>query len=203
MKKIVAYTFFLLLFGSVSWAQQIRLKQAVVGKNDTIIVPITIENGEVMPWILLPEFTVFGQRKFKTPQDRSNYERLKYNVLKVMPYAILAKNRYVKLERDLAVTANKKEQKKLIKACDQEIKQLFDTQVKDLTIAQGQILTKLINRELNKTTFEILKETQGGMKAFLYQNIARVFGHNLKSEYNPLIDREIENIIRNSAYANE
>jgi hypothetical protein len=117
-----------------------------------------------------------------------------------MPYALFAKRRYEQLERDLAVTVEKKEQKALVKACDKEIKDMFNREIKELTITQGQILTKLIDREVGRTTYDIVKQTKGGFAAFSYQIVARVVGHNLKSTYSPSEDRDIESIIRSSGF---
>jgi hypothetical protein len=183
-------------------AQEIPVspKFPVLGKNDTIRVASTNDNGEMIPWMSLNEVVIYAQRIFKSPTDRAAYNRLRYNVLKVMPYALFAKRRYEQLERELAVTTDRKEHKKLVKQCDAEIKQMFKTEIKELTITQGQILTKLIDREVGRTTYEIVKETQGGVKAFLYQSVARVVGHNLKSTYNPEEERDIESIIISSGF---
>jgi len=178
----------------------VPVKFPVRGKNDTIRVASTNEDGEMIPWIPLNEVVIYGARIFKTPADRAAFNRLRYNVLKVMPYALFAKRRYEQLERDLAVTTDRKEHKKLVKACDAEIKKMFNTEIKELTITQGQILTKLIDREVGRTTYEIVKETQGGVKAFIYQSVARVVGHNLKSTYNPEEERDIESIIQSSGF---
>lgn len=171
-----------------------------LGKNDTIRVAATNDNGYMIPWISLPEVIIYGKRTWKSPQDQAAYNRLRYNVLKVMPYALYAKQRYERLERDLALVADKKEQKRLVKECDEEIKKMFNQEIKELTITQGQILTKLIDRELNKSTYDIIKETKGKFAAFSYQLIARVVGHNLKSTYDAAIDRDIESIIKSSGY---
>ena len=170
------------------------------GKNDTIKVAGTNVDGEMIPWIPLNEVAIYGVRIFKTPEERAAFNRLRYNVLKVMPYALFAKRRYEQLEQDIAMTSDKKEQKKLIKACDAEIKQMFNKEIKELTITQGKILTKLVDRELGRTTFDIVKQTRGGLTAFVYQSVARVVGHNLKSTYDPQEDRDIEAIIQSSGY---
>ena len=172
----------------------------VLGKNDTVRVLATNDNGYMVPWFPLDEVVIVGIRTFKSVADQAAFNRLKYNVLKVMPYALYAKRRYEQLERDLAVTFDRKLQKKLVKQCDDEIKKMFNTEIKELTITQGQILTKLINREVGRTTYEIVKETKGGFAAFSYQLIARVVGHNLKSTYSVTEDRDIESIIVNSGY---
>jgi hypothetical protein len=172
----------------------------VKGKNDTIRVAATNENGYMIPWIGLEEVVIYGKRTWKSAAEQAAYNRLRYNVLKVMPYAIFAKRRYEKLERDLSLVADKKAQKKLVKECDAEIKNMFNTEIKELTITQGQILTKLIDREVGRTTYDIVKQTKGGFAAFSYQLVARVVGHNLKTTYNATEDREIESIIVNSGY---
>ena len=178
----------------------VPVKMPVLGKNDTIRTASTNENGEMIPWIPLNEVVIYGYRIFKSPAERAAFNRLRYNVMKVMPYALFAKRRYEQLERDLALTAEKKEQKKLVKQCDKEIKEMFNREIKELTISQGQILTKLIDRELGRTTYDIIKETKGGVTAFVYQSVARVVGHNLKSTYNPQEERDIESIITSSGF---
>lgn len=178
----------------------VPVKMPVLGKNDTIRVASTNDNGEMIPWIPLNEVEIFAMRIFKSPADRAAFNRLRYNVMKVMPYALFAKRRYEQLERDLALTAEKKDQKRLVKQCDKEIKEMFNREIKELTITQGQILTKLIDRELGRTTYDIIRETKGGVTAFLYQSVARVVGHNLKSTYSPQEDRDIEAIIISSGF---
>ncbi|TCC96658.1 DUF4294 domain-containing protein [Pedobacter hiemivivus] len=176
------------------------VKMPVMGKNDTIRVASTNVDGEMIPWIPLDEVVIYGVRIFKSQADQTAFNRLRYNVMKVMPYALFAKRRYEQLERELAVTGDKKEQKKLVKQCDKEIKEMFNREIKELTITQGQILTKLIDRELGRTTYDIIKETKGGVTAFVYQSVARVVGHNLKSTYSPQEDRDIESIIISSGF---
>lgn len=200
------YRLFILLIVMITSASaqaqvsSVPVKMPVLGKNDTIRVAGTNDNGEMIPWIALREVEIFGLRTFKSAADQAAFNRLRYNVMKVMPYALFAKRRYEQLERDLAVTADKKLQKKLVRQCDKEIKEMFNREIKELTITQGQILTKLIDRELGRTTYDIIKETKGGVTAFLYQSVARVVGHNLKSTYSPEEDRDIESIIISSGF---
>lgn len=171
-----------------------------MSKADTIRVASTNDNGMMIPWMQLQDVSIFAHRIWKSPAEQMAYNRLRYNVLKVMPYALFAKRRYQQLEEDIARTPEKKDQKKLVKQCDQEIKDMFNREIKELTITQGQILTKLIDREVGRTTYDIVKQTKGGFAAFSYQIVARVVGHNLKSTYNPNEDRDIESIIRTSGF---
>lgn len=203
MKFFKLFILFIVIIGMAKLNAQEKSASVIyptLGKNDTIRVAVFNDNGTMIPWIGLNEVVIHGVRTFRSAADQAAYNRLKYNVLKVMPYALFAKRRYEKLERDLAVTSEKKEQKRLIKECDDEIKKMFNTEIKELTITQGKILTKLIDREIGRTSYDIVKETKGGFAAFSYQLIARVVGHNLKNTYSAVEDRDIESIIVNSGY---
>lgn len=180
------------------------LAQTVQSRNnDTLRVAGTVENGAMIPWIAIEQVDIHEARHWKSNAERLAFLRLRYNVLKVMPYALYAKRRYEQLEKDLAGVTDRKTQKTLVKNCDREIKDLFNREIKELTITQGQILTKLVDRELGKTTFDIVKETRGGFTAFLYQSVARVIGHNLKTTYNASEERDIEFIISSAGFYNQ
>lgn len=168
--------------------------------NDTIRVGAINVDGVLMPWIVLKEVNVVAKRTFKSRADYDRYRRLRYNVLKVLPYARFAGQRYRQLERDLALTANKREQKHLVKKCDKEIKELFNREVKNLTISQGEILIKLVDRETGNSSYDLVKDLKGGVSAFVMQSVARVFGHNLKNKYDVDEEHDIEAIIHSAGY---
>ncbi|WP_240894471.1 DUF4294 domain-containing protein [Parapedobacter sp. SGR-10] len=156
----------------------------------------TLESGEVVPWFAIEEVVVRAVRKWKSEQERLQYMRLKRNVLRVLPYAIYAQKRYEQLDRELALASSKREERRLIKACESEIKEKINSEVKNLSVSQGKILIKLIERQTGHTSYELVKDMKGGVAAFVYQGVARVFGHNLKSTYDAQEDFVIENIIR-------
>lgn len=196
MKASILICFLILTFGMAN-AQD---KFVSAGTNDTIKVSAIYYEGTLMPWIVLNEVIVFAKRSFKSKQDYDNYRRLRYNVLKVLPYARYAGQRYRNLERDLALTADKRKQKALVKGCEKEIKDLFNREVKNLTISQGEILIKLIDRETGNSSYSLVKDMKGGISAFLFQSVARVFGHDLKDKYDPDMEQDIESIIRSTGY---
>src|SRR5690606_460705 len=156
----------------------------------------TLDDGEEVPWFLIEEVVVRAVRKWKSEQERLQYMRLKRNVLRVLPYAIYAQKRYEQLDRELALASSKREERRLIKACESEIKEKINSEVKNLSVSQGKILIKLIERQTGHTSYELVKDMKGGVAAFVYQGVARVFGHNLKSTYDAQEDFVIENIIR-------
>jgi hypothetical protein len=174
--------------------------QVAYGPKDTIKVATTNYNGEIIPWIVIGEVTVIDKRTFKSQADYDNYRRLKYNVLKVLPYARFAGQRYRQLEKDLALTSDKRKQKQLIKSCDKEIKDLFNDKIKNLTISQGEILIKLVDRETGNSSYDLVQNLKGNISAFLVQSVARVFGHDLKTKYDVDQEMDIEGIIHSAGY---
>jgi len=200
MKIFRLAVIFSLVLSSAAAVGQIKNDPYVKGKNDTIRVAVTNVDNELIPWFPLADVVITDTRIFKSPLERAKFNRLRYNVLRVLPYAMFARNRYAQLQRDLAVTSTRREKRKLVKAFEKEIKDMFNKEIKNLTITQGGILIKLIDRETGNSSYDLLKEMKGGVTAFFYQSVARVFGNNLKNQYDPEEDREIENIIRSSGY---
>jgi len=199
MKLIASLIVFCCLWGGLR-AQDKPAPPVVLGKNDTIKVNMTKLDGELVPWIVEPEIRIVDTRIFASAQDRANFYRLRYNVMKVLPYAQFAGRRYRQLQRDLAMTADKKKQKELMKACETEIKGIFNKEIKDLTINQGEVLIKLINRETGNTSFAMVKELKGGFNAFVIQSVAKIFGHDLKETYDREEQRDIESILTAAGY---
>lgn len=198
MKKTLVFLSFLCwgVLGT-TWAQD---NQSTIYRQvgDRILLPTTLlPNGDRIAWVLLPDVEITVPRTFKSEADRKAYMRLRYNVLKVLPYARIAENKYKQLHRDLAQTNNRREQKRLVKATEKEIKALFEKEIKNMTVTQGEILLKLIDRQTGNSSYEVVKELRGGVSAFFYQSLAKLFGHDLKNDYSRTEDREIENIIRN------
>src|SRR5580698_8676150 len=69
----------------------------ILGKHDTITTYLTVDSGKLMPWIVVPEVVIMDARIFKSQADLDAYRRLRYNVMKVLPYASFAGKRYRKL----------------------------------------------------------------------------------------------------------
>ena len=200
MKFIGCFLLMCLIAVSIK-AQDKKPAQVITGKKDTIKTYAILDSGQMVPWVVLHEIIIRDVRIFKSQADQDNYRRLRYNVMKVLPYARFAAQRYNQLQRDLALTADKHKQKILINACETQIKDLFNKEIKDLTISQGEVLIKLINRETGNTSYAMVKDLKGGFKAFLLQSAARLFGHDLKETYDPEEQKDIENILNQAGYA--
>ncbi len=165
-------------------------------KNDTIKMQIIVIDGDTLPFKWLPEVAITEKRLFKNARAAARYDKLYKNVKKVLPYAALAGQKFRELEAKLAMEKNEARQKELTKATEVEIRKNFEEELKKLTISQGRILIKLIDRETQHTSYEILQDWRGGFSAVLWQGVARVFGTNLKSQYDATdTDKEIESVI--------
>ena len=123
---------------------------------------------------------------FSKKADLRRYRKLVEAVKKVYPVAQAAKAQMVQMEAELLRLETKKEQKQYIKGIAAAIKKEYTPVLKHMTRTQGRVLLKLIDRETKYTAYEILREFRGGFVAGFWQSVSRIFGQNLKSEY----DRE-------------
>ena len=133
----------------------------------------------------------------KLEQVKREYNRLRNAVYVCYPYARIAGNTINQINRD-AETGSKKDKKTLVKAKEKELKKQFADPLTNLSVYQGKVLMKLINRQTGNNCYEILKEYKGGLNARLYQTVAFFYGGNLKQDYNlkESFDRDIENFVK-------
>jgi hypothetical protein len=141
----------------------------------------------------LPDFIVEAQ---KDSNYQKKYLRLVYNVKKVLPYAKMASFRFQLMEQNLQVLPSDKARKEYLKRTEKAIKDQFMDDLKNLTRSQGKILIKLIYRETGKSTYDLLQTYRGDLTAIYWQGMAKVFDANLKEEYDPIEDWQVEQIIR-------
>jgi len=164
--------------------------------RDYIVVKARIIKGDTIPMMDLPEVRIKGYVIYRTPSEQRRYDKLVRNVKKVYPYAHLAG---IKLREydEMMAGLSEKEQKKLYRKAEDELKAEFGEELKALTITQGHILLKLVDREVGNPTYNIVKELRGTFVAFFWQNLSRLFGYNLKDKYDPNgRDRDIEIIVQ-------
>lgn len=166
-------------------------------KTDTLKVGSIEIDGEILPFAWLSEVAITDTRIFKSKAAQKKYDKLRRDVLIVLPYARIAGYHYRFAEIELMNAKTEKEKKAIINRLEKEIMGQYEKELKKLTINQGRILIKLIDRETSATSFVLLQQLKSKFTAFFWQAIARLFGHNLKSEYDPdQEDRDIEMIIR-------
>jgi hypothetical protein len=144
-----------------------------------------VVDGDTIPSIRLYDIYVYSEYAYKNRKQYEAWTRTKYNVKKVYPYAILAAAKLKEYNRIMEKMPDERTKKAYMKTVEKELKDQFEEPLKDLTVTQGRILLKLIDRETGNTSYELVKDFRGGFQAFMWQSVARLFGNNMKSEYDP------------------
>ena len=143
----------------------------------------SVENGDSIAVIHLNPV-----RKYARKPDMRRYARLVRAVKRVYPIAEEAKVLMRTMESELLALSNKKQQKLDIKGIEKRLIREYTPVLKKMTIYDGRVLLKLIDRQTDDTAFEIIKEFRGGFEAGLWQALAKIFGNNLKTDYDPETD---------------
>jgi len=147
----------------------------------------------------IPPVYIYSPRIFSEEEKREyqKYLRLVYNVKRAYPYAKIAAQVYRQVDDSVKKIPNKRLREEYVARVEADLKQRYEAELRKLTITQGRILIKLFYRETGNTTFDAVKEFRGSFEAFFWQALARVFGSNLKTRYDPQgEDRDIEEIVR-------
>ncbi len=168
------------------------------GPNDTIIVSAIIYNGESMPFKELEMVYVSNLSPDELAKFVQAYNRLRNAVYVTYPYARTAGITLNDVNAHLD-KVSKRERKKYIKSREKELKEQFADPLSNLSVYQGRVLMKLINRQTGNNCYSIIKEYRGGVNARFYQTVAFFFGSSLKQDYDLVhdaTDRQIESIVR-------
>ncbi len=171
-------------------------EDSVLTTQDIYVARAVVIDGDTL-WVAdLDEVYIFPTKKFKSRRERRRYTRLIYNIKKAYPWARLAGDMLSDVEVHLVSLETEKEQKDYMKLVEKELLKDYKQDLKKLTITQGRILIKLVDRETGDTSYELVRELRGKISAVFWQALARLFGSNLKSEYDPKgEDRLIEEIV--------
>lgn len=165
--------------------------------NDTIMLGGIVVGTDTFAMVYLPEFEELAKLPRYLARRRAQYDRLRYNVCKVYPYAVTAAD----VLKDVDVTLARYEddrhkRKEYLKSLERQLNQRFKGELENLTITQGQILVRLINRQTGKNCYNIIRELKGGFSAVVWQSVGLIFGNNLRREYDAYDrDKDIESIV--------
>ena len=158
-----------------------------------------IHNGDSILVTYAKEIPIHLNKKIarKVSSEYREYQRLQKYVKKVYPYAVLASQKLQEYEKDLAAAKSDHERRKIMKKVEKALVDKYGDELKNLTINQGKILLKLIDRETGHSSYELVSEMRGSFPAACWQGLATLFGQNLKSTYDPSgEDKDIELIIK-------
>jgi hypothetical protein len=132
---------------------------------------------------------------FKTSDEWREYYQTMSRVKKVMPYVKIARQLYVELQMK-EDASRRKEYRHYRKDVEKEMRQRFEKELKNLSINQGKMLVKLINRETGNNCYTIIKDVKGGFNAFVWQIVAKRYDYNLKENYDPQQEKMVELVIK-------
>ena len=178
-KLFIGILLFFLFSGLCKSQDTLTLSEA------NVLYGVITEEGDTLLLSYIDPIHVFPGHKFSSRREWRRYHRLVRNVKKVYPYAKMAGAKYDTVANRMLSMETEKERKKYIKQVEAEILDEYEDDLKKLTITQGRILLKLVDREIGETSYDLLKELKGSFTAFFWQTIARIFGNNLKSEFDP------------------
>jgi hypothetical protein len=192
MNKSLIYLLFFVL--TILGAVKIN---AQTGTYDTLRVEAFITpEGDTIPQSWLPTAQVNAIQTNHWKKYWQNWTRLRNAVYVTYPYAKTASKIISEVNLQLAHVPDEHQRKQIIKSREKELKRDFADRVTNLSVYQGKVLMKLINRETGNNCFEIIKEFKGSFNAGFWQAVAFVFGSNLKQQYDAKgDDKEIEKIV--------
>ncbi len=155
----------------------------------------TVLGKDTVAVIDLQPVMIMAPRVFTSRSEEMRYYRLVQNVKKAYPYAHLAGIKLREYEVFLSALSEP-ERRRALRDIEKEILDQFEEDLKSLTRTQGVILIKLIDRETTHTSYDILRDFRGLVSAVFWQSLARIFGYNLRTQYDPNgEDRLIEEIV--------
>lgn len=193
MKK--AFLFLTVFIAGILLQGQLRAQSV---NYDTLKVEAFITpEGDTIPQSWLPTVEVKAIQTKAVAKFWRDWTRLRNAVYVTYPYAKSASKVINEVNAQLVNVKDERTRKQIIKAREKDLKKEFADKVTNLSVYQGKVLMKLINRETGNNCYEIIKEYKGGFNAGFWQAVAFVFGSNLKQPYEPKEeDREIELLVQ-------
>lgn len=158
------------------------------GIRDTITTQAVIYNGDTLEARTLENLYFYSRLNEAQLSARAKYNRLRNAVYVTYPYARRAGAVMNDINDKLLGISKKDDRKKYIRSREAELRKEFTNPLTNLSVYQGKVLMKLINRETGNNCYEIIKEYKGGFNARLYQTVAFFFNSNLKQPYNANAD---------------
>ncbi|PSL46100.1 uncharacterized protein DUF4294 [Chitinophaga niastensis] len=192
LKQIIVSLFLLL---GISLCHTAAMAQEAHGA-DVIPLHAIVVGNDTIPVITLAIFDVVEKMPKALRKEHERWSRLRNAVYVTYPYAKSASRVLKDVNSRLATMNSKRERKEFLATKEKELKAQFGNKLENLSVYQGKVLMKLIDRETGQNCFEIIKELKGGFNARVWQTVAFFFGGNLKSDYDKQEDKDIEVIVQ-------
>ncbi len=208
MKRYLALIITALLFSFAMYAKDERPERTLESPGPARLNPIRSikakvdENGDTVPVINLRGITVFKDWKFKNKKEEEFYWRTVRDVKLTLPYAKLIAETLIETYEYIETFPTQKEREKYLKRMESSIFEQYKPVLKRFSKRQAKVLIKLIQRETNQTSYDIVKAFLGTFRATFWQGFGKLFGVSLKTKFKPDKNRE-DAIIERIAYAVE
>lgn len=152
---------------------------------------LEVDNGDSTFVMTLRMVKISAPRQFKTAEERRQYYLYMRAARKVYPFALQAIDLYEEI-RTATEDMTKRQRRRYIRKEHKELKEDFKAQMKNLSRTEGKVLIKMIEKEVEKPFYDMIKETRGGLTAGYWHNLGKIWGYNLKTGYqegaDPLLD---------------
>jgi hypothetical protein len=183
--RIYLTVFFFAFIAAETVAQKPSNAEEVDG---LYLLESVVIDGDTVPVVTLRPKMVAAYRKSRSRRYRRKWDKMHRNVVKVYPYAKVAGDLINEYNRNLADLETEAEREAYLDRCEEDLKAEFEGDLRKMTTSQGRVLIKLIDRETGQTSYELIKDLKSGFTAFMWQGIAKLFGTDLKANYDPSVD---------------
>ncbi len=167
-------------------------------RADEVTVIAQVNGTDTVGMVFLRELYVYPPMRFKNKRQERFYWRTVRDVKKTLPYAKLIAYEMQKTDSILLTIGDDKEQKAYMRKYERQLFRKYEKSFRGMTARQGFMLMKLVDRECNQTSYEVIKYYKGGFVAFFWQGIAKLFGNDLKVQFDAEMNAEdkiVERII--------
>ena len=185
MKLIISLVLSMLFVTEISGQIDSLQNRSDTLQGRSYLIQNVKRDGVTMPEVEIKEVTVVARPTVAQRSQYRKYERLITNIKRVYPYALIVRRRLTEVNDNLRKIENEKDRKAYMKSLEKDIFAEYEGDMRQMTITQGRLLIKLIDRETQNTSFELIRYYRGKFAAVFWQGIARIFGTNLKEVYDP------------------
>lgn len=179
MNGFVKYIFVSVFFALGSFS----LKAQDVSIDMDKVVYAIIEDGDTIPQLVLPTIYVFPEMKFETAKQEKFYWKTVRDVKRTLPYAKAIGSTMRRINAELEKIPEEKDRKAYMKSKEDELIGQYEGDMRRMTLSQGKMLIRLVDRECDQTSYELIKQYRGGVRAFFWQGFAKLFGADLKTTF--------------------
>jgi len=174
------------------------LQEETMKNSDGRRLAYFVEEGDTIYYDTITASKVYSRIPRQSGREWRQYYRLVHNFSKAYPYALVAKK--LVIEADSTIAADKlkgAKREKYVNKVQKELFDVFEGQMRKLTVSQGALIMKLVDREVGKSSYNIIKGYKSGITAGFWQGIAKIFGSDLKKPYDPEgEDLETEELVK-------